>query len=254
MSPATVFVDADNTLWDTDAVFAAAQLALLAFAEEEISRGFAGSDRLAFIRDIDQRLAARHHAGLRYPPRLLAQGVALALSGVSPGQAAGLAIKGTRERQSLSGMAAAVAEEAFSSAVRELPDPRPGVREGLAALHAAGSPVLVVTEGARARVAKTAAAHGIDRFIGRIIEAPKWPDLYRRVLRLAGTPPRAFMVGDQLDRDIVPASAAGLETIWFPGGFRPSWEPAFEDVRPSHTIESFAEVPPIVIGGARRAS
>jgi hypothetical protein len=32
-----------------------------------------------------------------------------------------------------------------------------------------------------------------------------------------------MMVGDQLDRDIEPAKAAGFVTAWFPGGFTPRW-------------------------------
>jgi hypothetical protein len=60
-SDATVFVDADNTLWDTDAVFASAQLELLAGVEELVGIGSVATDPLAFIREIDQQLAERHH-------------------------------------------------------------------------------------------------------------------------------------------------------------------------------------------------
>ena len=31
------------------------------------------------------------------------------------------------------------------------------------------------------------------------------------------------MVGDQLDRDIVPAREAGLLAVWVPSAFRPKW-------------------------------
>ncbi|MBK6491620.1 MAG: HAD hydrolase-like protein [Sphingomonadales bacterium] len=79
-----------------------------------------------------------------------------------------------------------------------------------------------------------------------IVEGVKRPDLYRRILRLTGTL-EAFMVGDQLDRDIAPAKAAGLETIYFPGGFQPRWLPAVGKVGPDYTIASFAEVPDIVL-------
>jgi putative hydrolase of the HAD superfamily len=34
---------------------------------------------------------------------------------------------------------------------------------------------------------------------------------------------RCFMIGDQLDRDIQAASAAGFSTFYFPGGFTPYW-------------------------------
>lgn len=54
------------------------------------------------------------------------------------------------------------------------------------------------------------------------------------------------MIGDQLARDIAAAKAAGLETIWFPGGFRPGWEPDAETVRPDHVVTSFAAVPAIM--------
>lgn len=246
MPPATVFIDADNTLWDTDAIFAKAQLDLLSFVEGETGIFYPGDDRLAFLRRIDQALAKSHHAGLRYPSRLLAQGTSLALGGLSPGQAARLALKGMNAQHAISGMAAAVAEEGFLVAIRDLPDLRPGVREGLAVLHSAGCPILVISEGVRARVSRTAEAHQIGRFIDRIIVAPKLPELYNRVLRLTGMPARAFMIGDQLDRDIAPAKAAGLETIYFPGNFKPSWQLGEDAVAPDHRISSFAEVPRIV--------
>ena len=62
-----------------------------------------------------------------------------------------------------------------------------------------------------------------------------------------------FMIGDQLDRDIATAKAAGLQTIYFPGGLAPKWAPDEETVRPDFRITSFAEIPGIV-GGARAAT
>lgn len=242
MPPATLFTDADNTLWDTDGVFAAAQLALLAAVEAATGSDSAAGDRLAFVRALDQGIAERHHAGLRYPPRLLARALALALTGTGTAQAARLAATGGEARQRLSEAGALAAEAVFLEGVRVLPPLRPGVAAGLAALHAADCLILVVTEGARDRIARTAATHGIAGLLDRIIESPKRPDLYRRVLRLARVAGRAFMVGDQLDRDIAPAKAAGLETIWFPGGFLPKWTPHEDEVRPAHIISNFAEV------------
>lgn len=251
MPPATLFTDADNTLWDTDGVFAAAQLALLDAVEAATGSDAARGDRLAFVRALDQDIAERHHAGLRYPPRLLARALALALAGTEAGRAVRLALAGGQAEQRLPEMQAAAAEQAFVAAIRALPPLRPGVEEGLEALHAAGCLVLVVTEGARDKIAGTAAAHGIARFVDRIIESPKRPDLYRRVLRLTRVAGRAFMVGDQLDRDIAPAKAAGLETIWFPGGFRPRWEPGVEAVAPDHVVAGFGEVVGIVLRSSR---
>jgi len=242
---ATIFIDADNTLWDTDSVFAQAQLALLAAVEGRLARRTLGEDRLAFIRAIDQALAQRHHAGLRYPPRLLVRGAELALCGASAEDAARGAWRGNHSYQ-IAEDAAGEIETEFFAALGSAPALRPGVAEGLQALEAAGYLLLVVTEGAKPKVERNAERLGLRGHFDRIVEGPKAPALYRRVLTLTGAPSRAFMVGDQLDRDIVPARTAGLQTIYFPGGFTPVWAPSAETVLPDYIIESFAEVPAII--------
>src|SRR3546814_4127981 len=96
----------------------------------------------------------------------------------------------------------------------------------------------VITEGERDRVRRTARAHQLEGLFDRIIEAPKIPRIYQRALRLVGDASTAFMVGDQLQRDIRPAKEAGLRTIYFPGGFRPHWELKEQTVRSEeHTSE-----------------
>lgn len=235
---ATVFVDADNTLWDTDRVFAEAQLALLA-SVQEATGGTAPGDPLPFIRQIDQGLAERHHKGLRYPPRLLIQAAALALTGVSQSRAVRAAlVEGAHPLQETQAL---TIERDFFRAISQTPPPREGVIEGLNALRAAGCLVLVLTEGAIDRVRGTAEAAGLIGHFDRIIEAPKHPRLFARVRRLTGAPDRAFMVGDQLDRDIAPAKAAGLTTIYFPGGFTPRWAPDEGEIGPDYRISSFAD-------------
>lgn len=249
--PATVFVDADNTLWDTDGVFATAQLNLLSAIEKDIGRNCTESDRLAFVRRADQAIAERHHAGLRYPPRLLVNALADALLGEGTERAARLALTGSGVVHIVNEGAVPMVEAYFADLGRP-PALRPGVEAGLLALQDAGCIVLIVTEGAQAKVERTAERLGLGGHFTRIVEGAKRPDLYRRILRLTKTPDRAFMVGDQLDRDIAPAKAAGLDTIYFPGGFVPRWSPAVDKVRPDHVIASFSDVPGIVLG-ARRA-
>jgi putative hydrolase of the HAD superfamily len=243
---ATLFVDADNTLWDTDAVFARAQLELLAATEARLSRSTDADDRLGFVRAIDQALAQRHHAGLKYPPRLLVRAVELALGGATAGKAARAAWRGDNSYR-ITGEAVAEIEDAYFGALGLPPEVRPGVLEGLTQLAAAEHLLLIVTEGAKSKVERNAQRLGLRSFFDRIIEGPKAPALYRRVITLTGAPNRAFMIGDQLDRDIAPAKSAGLRTIYFPGGFQPSWAPNLNAVRPDHLINSFGEVPSIVL-------
>lgn len=243
--PATLFIDADNTLWDTDAVFARAQLGMLDNVVSALGISVPPSDALAFIRAVDQALAQRHHAGLRYPPRLLVRGVELALRGASGVEAARSVWRGGQSYQIAEDVAGTIEAE-FFSALSTAPMARTGVEEGLQALRAAGHLLMVVTEGAKLKVERNAERLGLRDFFDRIVEGPKAPALYRRVLSLTGAHNRAFMIGDQLDRDVVPARAAGLRTIYFPGGFMPVWAPDADTVLPDYIISSFAEVPAII--------
>lgn len=252
-TPATVFVDADNTLWDTDSVFADAQRNMLDRVEAATGTATDADDRLAYVRGVDQAIAELHHAGLRYPPKLLVRGLAAALAGLSPERAARAAWRGSMLTRMPDDRVGEI-EQAFFADLNRTPEVRQGVREGLEALQAAKCVVLIVTEGARARVERTAKRLELYNLVARAIEGPKRPELFRRVLRRTGAPKRAFMIGDQLDRDIEPAKAAGLGTIYFPGGFRPRWTPEEALIQPDHRIENFAEVPSIVLGdtGKRR--
>ncbi|MGB3932069.1 MAG: HAD family hydrolase [Sphingobium sp.] len=244
----TVFVDADNTLWDTDQVFASAQLALLAQSEAATGAKAPTTDRLAFVRACDQAIAARHHDGLRYPPHLLVRALVYALQGTTNEAAARAAWS-----NHLPSMPASVDEEAFVkqyfSALKQLPALRPGVVAGLKSLEQANATVLVVTEAAKTRVEETAAKLGLAHHFSSVIEGKKRSDLFRRVLRLSGDPAHAYMVGDQLDRDISPAKEAGLTTLYFPGGFVPRWTPDRNKVRPDYQVSDFAEAADIILAG-----
>src|SRR3546814_7324092 len=88
----------------------------------------------------------------------------------------------------------------------------------------------------------------LEGLFDRIIEAPKIPRIYQRALRLVGDASTAFMVGDQLQRDIRPAKEAGLRTIYFPGGFRPHWELKEQSVQPDFRVHRFDPLPAIVAG------
>ena len=72
-----IVTDADNTLWDTDAVFRDAQLLLLSRVESAVGAPCPEADRLLFVRRYDQALAQNHHLHLRYPPQLLVRSVEL---------------------------------------------------------------------------------------------------------------------------------------------------------------------------------
>jgi putative hydrolase of the HAD superfamily len=252
--PATLFVDADNTLWDTDSVFANAQLELLHNVERALGRKATSIDRLALIRSVDQALAERHHAGLRYPPHLLARGIELILAqGYAANEAARLAWRGGPD-YSLDKSDVERIEAAYFRDIARLPVLRRGVADGLKLLRSAGHTLLILSEGRKSKVQKIAGQLGVLGRFDRVVEGVKSATLYRRILRLTGMPKRAFMIGDQLDRDIIPAKAAGLETIYFPGGFRPRWSLNASENDADHVINDFAAVPAIVDGFSAQAA
>jgi len=246
-SPATVvFIDADNTLWDTDGVYADAQLALLREVENQVGVKASGQDRLAFIRSIDQALAERHHEGLRYPPRFLVKALALALTGSETANAIRLAWSGGVDSYRLSSEVVQQLESRMIQDLHKTPALRPGVLSGLSDLELEGFPKLILTEGKLDRVKDIIRTHDLGRFIPRVMEVKKDQQLYERLLKFFHPTDAGFMIGDQLERDIRPAKAVGLSTIYFPSNFKPKWDHEHADAIPDRQITSFAEVPAII--------
>lgn len=241
-----IFVDADNTLWDTDKVFAEAQLELLHAVENACEAKAQTPDRLDFIRSIDQKLAARHHLGLRYPPRLLVIALSQMLQGIPVKDAAKNAWTGLKNNYSLSTQAAEKVEKQYFDNLDRIPSLLPGVKTGLSELHVSSFKILILTEGHKERISRSAQAHGLMPFVDRVIEAKKDSRFFERVLRLVGSPKIAVMIGDQVTKDILPASQAGLRTIYIPGNFKPSWEDGTPNSLIDFQVHSFAEVPTVV--------
>jgi putative hydrolase of the HAD superfamily len=233
-----VFSDADNTLWDTNAIFASAQLNVLDRVEAAVGAKAQASDRLAFVREIDQLLAVSHHANLKYPPSLLVASLALTLIGERPNRAVRETLSGSL-RSLPQSLDVEVLGGTFVAELQKPPELRAGVREGLTLLSSQRIEVIVITEGSKAKCEKLIARYSLETCISDVLEGHKRPELYKRALAWKGVVTPSFMIGDQLDRDIVPAKAAGLTTVYFPGEFRPHWTPAEAEVRPDTTVDSY---------------
>jgi len=245
-----VLIDADNTLWDTNQIYADAQLTLLADVEKVLGKRAMVDDRLLWIRKIDQRLAERHHARLRYPPRLLAKAVGLALRGMDIATATRFAWSGGRSEGQLEETTALRIERAFFDHLKETPKLREGVARGLERLHNAGCSIMILTEGSRDKVLALLEKYGLAKCVTSVIEAQKEQKLFERVAVKAQRA-KAYMVGDQLDRDIIPAKAAGLMTIFFPGAFQPKWQPEESAVLPDLKIGNLEEAATFILSPAR---
>ena len=107
--------------------------------------------------------------------------------------------------------------------------------------------MVVATEGPEEKCKKLIEHHELTEVTTKIVSAPKTVELFQRLARLMGRQEEVcFMVGDQLDRDIAPAKHAKFHTIYFPGGFKPSWTPTEDGVAPEYRITTFAEIPAIL--------
>jgi putative hydrolase of the HAD superfamily len=241
-----IYTDADNTLWDTDAVFREAQLGLLGEVETQCERTTRRSDRLEFVREYDQAIAARHHARLRYPPALLMRALRAGISGTSPDDAAVRVVA----EGSVSTPAEQAALESYAKTLRSLPPILPTVREGLQRAQAADVPVYVVTEGPLDLARQRLASLQLDALTAGTLSAAKSRELYARLIQRS-YPRRATMVGDQFDRDIQMARAAGMQTVLVQSRFRPAWT---QDVSPEAAdaiVDTFLQGIEWIIGRRR---
>ncbi|MBY5645550.1 HAD family hydrolase [Rhizobium leguminosarum] len=232
-----VLIDADNTLWDTDGVFAEAQLRILAAVEKAMKLTASTDDRLAFVRGFDQDIAEQHHLGLRYPPRLLIDALAYGLRGVPLREAVRRAWNDAAysgiERQIVSEI-----EHDFLEDISKQPKLLKGVMTGLRELASIGATMVVFTEGSRRRILRSVEYHQLIAFIDRVFEAPKTERMFARVKTLTKPEQSIYVIGDQLTRDIAPANRAGIPSIYIPGKFQPKWEIETK-VQPTFRAQSF---------------
>lgn len=213
-----IYTDADNTLWDTDALFVQAQLALLDAAERFTGISGPGSDRLRYVRGFDQAIAVGHHQRLRYPPVLLLRALCAGLQGIPVESAAQRALR----EGAIPASTEAEALHVYADAISQMPPILGGVAEGLALAREQAVPVYVVSEGPQDILRARLQAHDLERLTTGALSAHKSRDLYSRLLQRA-LPHRAVMIGDQPDRDCRLAHEAGLRTVLVKGRFRPAW-------------------------------
>lgn len=235
--------DADNTLWDTNAIFATAQLALLAQIEMRLQRTATAANRLSFVRAIDQRLAILHEDELGYPPEMLVLGIIEAIEGVSPNQAAQKVFAGSVSNRMLP--TEEMAYHFLDQVRRLVPELRTGVMEGIPQLHQKNVVLVVATEGNADRCRSLLDYYKLSSYVTEVFEGKKMSSFFSDIASVYGKPTIRLAVGDQLDRDIAPAQTAGFRTIYFPGEFKPEWE-GLVSVCPDYTVSSFSEVCSVV--------
>lgn len=235
-----ILTDADNTLWDTDAVFINAQIELLSVVEAATSTRCREDDKLAFVRRYDQALAALHHAHLRYPPSMLVLALVLGLNGTDSTAAAESVIRGRIPISTLSHSIVDVGAQKYLEMLSKMPELLPTVTEGIMEAHNANIAVYVLTEGKIEKQKKILSHHSLAAFVAGVFEVTKSQTQFER-LRQRFAPAEVVIIGDQPDRDVAPARAAGCTSVLVPSRFRPQWHDTEQWTEASFVANTFKE-------------
>lgn len=229
--------DADNTLWETDEVFAAAQLDLLQRVEEDYGVRVPNNDRLKFVREFDQALASRHSEGLKYPVHQLVRSI---VSAIQNGDTE-LAINEALERKSSDPKAEAIANVFVARVLNVIPTLRLGVAKTVPTLAHNRIRVVILTEGNEARCERLLEHHGLRQSVFAVQAQKKTLESYQVLRSRYGGSEQPVMVGDQIDRDIEVPKLAGYTTVHFPGGFNPVWT-LNREVIPDFLISNYEQM------------
>ena len=67
--------------------------------------------------------------------------------------------------------------------------------------------------------------------------------IFKHALETAGCKGEdAFMIGDRIDNDIIPAKALGMKTVWIKQGFGALQTPMSKDSKPDYTVHNLSEL------------
>jgi putative hydrolase of the HAD superfamily len=259
---AVLVFDADNTLWDTNAVFRRAQLDLLRVF---VKAGYISDEASQFeiLRTVDRKLSSQLGC-FEYDFGLLSAALAHHCSGASTIEEAVSRAIDRRSENLDSGLIALVDEgyRTFQVGLRRVPTLYPDAASVLSSIRAARSPdihivTILFSEGNPARLEHILQAHEIRErsLFDEIILGTKSVEAFEAA-KLAGlkhlpegrdhAEPLFVMTGDSLLRDIKYGNQAGFVTIYKPASFLGRETPREKDERPDIVIRSLSELPSIL--------
>ncbi len=252
--------DADNTLWDTNAIFHDAQLALLGVLAQH---GVLSDPEAQFktLRTIDQELV--HQLGrAEYDFKVLALALIYYFSQkMTVTEVAHTAIHTSSVSQELSKIIDK-AHQAFIEELKRTPKLYPDTIPVLTAIRRSTSDQFllfqaILSEGNPERLERIIEAYGMRKrgLFDEIIITPKNKDAFEKVKQLGlahfhdvdkGSHIPMVLIGDSLRNDIKFANQAGFITVYKPSLFKGLEAPDMPDETPNYTIKSLSELPEIL--------
>ncbi len=253
--------DADNTLWDTNAVFHAAHTAMLeVLAKAQLVA--AAPDQVTRLRTIDRALM-QHFGRHEYDFQTLVVAiVAHSQHGLPPDQAAAYATaKGAADFDPFTRAAITQAHAVHTKTLAQLPPLVPGVMEMLTHLHTSRAQrrhisMVLFSEGHPDRLEQTLTAYRLrqEGYFDEIVMERKSTNAFTRVGALgrqyvSGTATHdvtTVVIGDSMTRDVRPANAVGFTTVYVPSQFEGQERPQRVMDHPDFQIGSLRELPSIL--------
>lgn len=253
--------DADNTLWDTNAVFHAAHVAMLGVFEEAQLLSNA-RDQVVHLRAIDRALM-KHYDRHEYDFKTLVAAVAHHF-------ARGLSIDDAATYAALHGEAdfdvnmRVLMQNAYDlhiGTLAELPPLFPGVMEILSHFETTRArpphvAIVMFSEGHPERLKQTIAGHALGQvsYFNEIVMEKKDVQSFKRVGALgcrclpdaARRDVTTVVIGDSMQRDIRYANEAGFTTVYIPSPFQGVEIPQCDIEQPDFQIESLLELPSVM--------
>lgn len=228
-----VVFDADNTLWDTNALYANAQKALV-IGLEKMTGGKVEGDRVSYLRRFDEEIAKGHENGFRYPIHLLVERIYDELAGKDGRKNSDPEIQGAFKQL----------EDDYLARIASAPRLLPRAKEVLTTLSEKGYRLVLLSESDPSLLDERLEKNGIREFFYDVIPSRKSSDVFANLKRAYSTDSNAVFVsiGDRVDVDLKLAEDAGYRTIQVPGGFRP-FAATLGCWKPDETVVSLAEIP-----------
>jgi putative hydrolase of the HAD superfamily len=98
----------------------------------------------------------------------------------------------------------------------------------------------ILTEGKIEKQKKLLEYHTLTEFVSGVFELTKNQAQFER-LRQRFAPAEVITIGDQIDRDILPAKSAGCSTVLVPSRFRPYWHKTEQETEADFVSSNFEE-------------
>lgn len=255
MSTVVIF-DGDNTLWDTDKLFACAQCAMLTSLRNSLLQLDPQRD-FTNLRKLDREIYIR--TGIQ---EYNFEWLALALIGYSRGLPSEVAVKLAMEApKAVPDADLIVSREAakrFKEALSNPAELLPGSREVLAFIkeHRRKRQLvsILISEGNRDRVLRTIRFHGLNEngeLFDYMLFGKKDVHLFQQARSLGikilrEKHARVIIIGDSLTSDIRPANLVGAISVYKPAAFLGEETPLLPEDMPDYTIASLHELLPIL--------